>query len=120
MEMKVQLVLHRTHGGFSLTREIVDRLRERRVPWIGRLGDGGDRWYLPSDGEDLRRDQDLVDVVREIEFEMSEASKRLDWRARELLERQLLDGLRAVTVTVAIDVEDYDGLETVRVRGGIW
>jgi len=120
METKVSLVIHAEHGGFSLTEEIVERLRSRGVSWLDRLGDAGGRWYLPADGDDLRGDPDLVDIVREISAEVRSASVDLDWRARETLERRLLHGLRVADVTVLIVVEDDDGLERVRVTGGVW
>lgn len=122
MEMKVQMVIHDAFGGFGLTRVMHDRLEERGVAWLSRCASASDdRWYLPYEDEDeLRRDPDLVEVVRQLEVELEEESAKIDgWEERRDLELRLLHGVRSVTVHVTIDVEDHDGRETVRVYGGI-
>lgn len=122
MEIKVEMVIHDAFGGFGLTRLIHERLEERGVTWLSSCAStSDDRWYLPYDKEDeLRRDPDLVAVVRQMEIELEEMSSGIDdWQERRDLELRMLHGLKSVTVHVTIDVEDHDGRETVRVYGGI-
>lgn len=122
MKIKVQMVLHDAFGGFGLTRVMYERLEERGVAWLSRCARyANDRWHLPyEDGDEIRRDPDLVEVVKELEVEFEETCSAIDdWEERGDIERRLLHGVRAVTVHVTIDVEDHDGREHVRVYGGL-
>lgn len=121
MEFKIPMVIHDKHGGFSLTNRIHGELEKRKVPWLSRLGKSGSCWYLPyEDGEDLRRDETFVDIVRHLFRELEAKENELDWREWKALEQETLDGLRVVDVRVVIEVHDHDGKETVRVTGGTW
>lgn len=122
IEWKIPMVIHVDHGGFSLTATVHERLETAGVSWLSRCDRASDdRWYLPFDDEGLRRDPDLVDVVRQLEVELEAATAELeDWSDRQVLERQLLHGLRVVNVRIVVEVLDDDGKETVRVTGGSW
>jgi len=123
MEWKVPLVIHTDFGGFGLTSLMHERLLERKVPWLERCQKtAGNRWYLPyEDDDELRRDPDLVDVVRQLEVELAAASSDMgNWAERRELERAYLHGLKVVEVTVVLEINDHDGKETVRVTGGTW
>lgn len=123
MNMKIDMVIHREFGGFSLTPEMVDRLRERDCSWITQCASTlgtSPRWYVDSDHE-FRRDPLFVEVVRELEARVKHEGEALtSWQERRALEIQLLNGLRVVTVTIEIEVIDHDGMESVRVIGGVW
>lgn len=121
MEFHVPMVLHADHGPFALTAEMRDRLEAREVEWLSRCARASDgRWYLPYDDE-LRRDPDLVDVVRQLERQLeSETAELESWVERREVERRLLHGARVVRVRVRVVVEDRDGRESVRVAGGVW
>jgi len=123
MEFHVPVAVHVSHGGFGLTPVMHERLLERDVSWLARCGRASDgrRWYLPSDGDELRRDPDLVEVVRQLEHELEERTAGVEsWAERADIERRLLDGVRVARVRIVIEVEDDDGRETIRVTGGTW
>jgi len=129
MGWKQKVVIHTEFGGFTLTPEIVKRLKARECEWIDRCGGPhGGAFYLPYEEEDpdaLRRDLDLIEVVEELtkQYEAkidAEQGTRISWRDRAELRRDLLGGLKVVEVTIEIEIEDYDGKETVRVSGGVW
>lgn len=123
MEWKIPLVVHTDYGGFGLTSLMRERLQERQVPWIERCQPTSDgRWYLPyNEGDEFRRDSDLVDVVRQLEIEFAAmVSDITDWTERQKIERNLLHGLQVVEVQVVLEIHDHDGKETVRVTGGRW
>jgi hypothetical protein len=123
LEWRVPMVLHADHGAFALTALMHERLAEREVPWLGRCQRASDdRWYMPAEEVELRRDPDLVDVVRQLEVELAAATSSLEeWGERRDLEHRLLHGLRVVSVRVVIEInDDDDGKETVRVTGGTW
>lgn len=127
MESKFDMVIHGEHGGFGLTPAIVERLRERGCAWVHQCAPpvpGGERWYVSSEMESdghFRRDPIFVEVVREMTARVErEGEELVAWRDRRLLERTLLGGLCVVTVTVVVEVSDYDGKESVRVIGGLW
>jgi hypothetical protein len=126
MEWTFPMVIHMEFGGFGLTEEIVRRLGERNCAWVGECqhsAGSNPRWYLPyRDGSDeLRKDADLVAVVRELTEEYESRSKDLQsWRERTDLRQNMLNNLRVVDVRVVIEINDHDGKETVRVTGGTW
>lgn len=116
------MVLHTDFGGFSLTDEIRRRLVVRGSKWIEKLGkaSAGGQWYSVDDDE-FRRDADLVAVVRELQAELQSRGEGLQsWRERAKLERELLHGLKVVTVNITVVIEDHDGKESVRVCGGAY
>lgn len=120
--LKVPLVLFRRHGGFHLTEAIVMELRRRGWSLLEHVTEAGQSWYVSHDHlASVRQDPVLLDVVRGFEQRVKAASDEgQSWREVEALNQVLLDGLAAVEVTLRIDIEDYDGLETVRVCGGLW
>lgn len=123
MSMSFQMVIHVDFGGFSLTRSVYERLKQRGVEWLPRCAKNSmGCWYLPyEDGEELRRDPDLIEVVRQLEAEVEEFGAKLEtWEERRDLERRLLGGIRNITVHVNIEIEEHAGRETVRVTGGAW
>ena len=123
MEWKIPIVIRTDYGGFGLTALMHERLLERQVSWLERCQRTSDgRWFLPYDEDDeLRRDPDLVDVVRQLEVELAAAvSDMKDWTERRRLELELLHGLKVVQATVVIEIHDHDGKETIRVTGGAW
>lgn len=126
MEWKFPMVLHTEFGGFHLTQEMVNRLLERKCEWASQCQKStgsNPMWFVPyGDGsDDLRKDEDLVAVVRELTEEFEAKAKTLDtWRERADLRRDMLTNLRVVDVRVVIEIDDNDGKETVRVTGGTW
>lgn len=122
MHMSFDMVIHTDFGAFGLTQEVVRRLHERGVEWTDKLGQASPRglWYPQDDGDDeLRRDADLVAVVRELEEELKSRVENLQsWRERAEVEHGLLHGLKTVTVDITVEILDDDGSETVRVFGG--
>lgn len=122
LEWIVPMVVHTDFGGFALTAVMHERLQTTEVPWLSRCERASDdRWYMPADDDMLRRDPDLVKVVRQLEAELElRASELDDWSERQPLERQLLHGLRVVDVRIVVEIEEFDGKETVRVTGGTW
>ncbi len=123
--LKIPMVLKRSRSsGFHLTDALVAELRARS--W--KFGDAltrnmMDRWYVAEDKRAaIRQDGVLLDVVRSFEAQVKELSDAGgSWKDVAGLELALLDGLRAVEVTVRIDVEEEDaGLESVNVCGGLW
>lgn len=124
MQSKFDMVIHGEYGGFSLTDEIVEMLRARGCEWVEQCVRAGERWFvsdaLERDGE-FRRDPVFVKVVRELQERLDRESDVLvSWREREAMAQRLLHGLRVVTVTVKVHIDDHDGKESVRVVGGIW
>lgn len=123
MDWKVPLVIHTDFGGFALTSRMHGLLLERGAPWLERCQKTSDgRWYLPyQENDELRRDEHLVEVVRQLETEFAVATADVDdWTERRALEREMLHGLRVVDVRVVVEIDDHDGKETVRVTGGVW
>ena len=120
MQFETEVVIHDAFGGFSLTDEIVERLKERKCAWADKLQRASHgEWYLFEDDE-FRRDPDLVAVVKEIREELDRRVEDLhSWRDRAALEQEMLHGLKVVRVAITLEIEDYDGKETVRVRGGV-
>lgn len=117
-DISFDIVIHTQYGGFSLTKEIVDRLRKRKCPWISELvcASPSGPWYIQD--EKLRRDEHLIAVVRELQAEMKDRMSHLGtWRERAALEQELLHGLAVVTVQVEVEIEEDDGKERVRVLG---
>jgi hypothetical protein len=122
VNVEFEMVLHVEHGGFSLTDEIVRRLRERGCPWTEKLGkaspDG--QWYVMADDDEFRRDPDLVAVVKELQGELESRLENLEsWRERAALEQEMLHGLKVTRVRVTVEVDDHDGMEFVHVYGGV-
>lgn len=123
MDWKIPVVIHADFGGFALTSRMHELLLERGAPWLERCQRTSDgRWYLPYEEDDeLRRDDHLVAVVRQLEAELDSRSQDLEsWQDRRALERELLHGLKVVDVRVVVEIDDHDGKETVRVTGGAW
>lgn len=123
--LKIPMVLKRTRSsGFRLTDALVAELRARGWSYINDLEQvRPDCWYVGHDKlADVRRDEVFLDVVRSFEAQVKELSDASgSWKDVAGLELALLDGLRAVEVTVRIDVEEEDaGLESVNVYGGLW
>jgi hypothetical protein len=123
LRFKLPLVINRTHGGFHLTDALVEELRKRdweHLSLVTRVH--ADHWYLDHAHQgQLRRDPVLIDVVRKFEAEVAELSEaKSSWKDVAALEWVLLCGLRAVEVTVELEISDHAGLETVRVIGGLW
>lgn len=134
MQWKVPVVIHTEFGGFSLTPEMVRRLKKRGVKWADKCGhdDRKTQYWLPyqheivDEAENLRMDKDLVEVVRELteEYEKivdkDDAEDIMSWRERTDLRNTMLANLRVVEVTIAIEISDFDGKESVQVTGGAW
>lgn len=130
MRLTIPLVIHDEFGGFSLTPEIIHRLKGRGCPWVDRCGHDSQkkRYYLPYEedlDDTLRKDPDLVAVVREITEELdervSEEESAMPWREQVALRQELLGSLKVVEAHVNLEIEDYDGKERVRVvTGGVW
>lgn len=126
MDWTFSMVIHTEFGGFHLTDEIVRRLTERGCDWISecvKSGETAPMWFLPyrNGSDDLRKDEDLVAVVQELSEECDSKAKDLDtWRERAELRRDVLGNLKVVQVHIAIEIEEHDGKETVRVTGGTW
>jgi hypothetical protein len=119
IERRIPLVLHDEFGGFSLTARIHDLLEARGTSWLARCARTSDgRWFLPSGEDELRCDQDLIDVVLELQQELERLTEDVeDWSERRRIEQQLLHGLRVVQATVVIEIDDLDGRERVIVTG---
>lgn len=123
MNISFDMVIHAGFGAFSLTDEIVDRLRKRGCAWASDVAKAGatGTWYLPArivDDDEARRDPDLVAVVKELEEELESRVENVEsWREREAIEQQMLNGLKVVTVQVSVEILDHDGRESVRVFG---
>lgn len=126
MQWKFDMVIQGEHGGFGLTAEIVDRLRERGCAWVQQCtqATGSGKWYVSAELEHdgvFRRDPIFVEVVRELTAKLDrEGGPLLSWRDRKQLELDFVGGLRVVTVTVEVEISDEDGKESVRVIGGLW
>jgi hypothetical protein len=121
MNIQFDMVIHGEFGGFSLTDEIVDRLKKRSSPVVEKFGrpSPSSPWYPLADEDEVRRDPDLIAVVRELTEEIDRiVDEDASWRDRSILEQRYLHGLKVVTVFVEIEIEDHDGKETVRVFGG--
>ena len=126
MEWKVLMVIHTEFGGFHLTNEILRRLTERGCDWVSECGKAGGnppRGFLPyrEGRDDLRKDEDLVAVVQELTEEYNSKAETLEsWRERAELRTVMLGNLKVVEVRIVIEIEDFDGKESVRVTGGTW
>jgi len=127
MNWKVKVIIHDEYGGFSLTKEMVERLKKRGCKWVdrcGQTGPGNSNYYLPYDDREwLRNDPDLVAVVEELlaEYEVKiDSDESLAWREQSSLLRTMTANLRVVEVTVNIEVNDHDGRESIRVHGGVF
>jgi hypothetical protein len=127
MQMKIDMVIHGDYGGFSLTDEIVERLREQGCTWVDQCmrTDGSDpRWYPEAQLErdnSFRQDPIFVGVIRELQGLLDrDGVEMASWKDRRTLERRVLNGLRVVGITVEIEIEDDDGKESVHVFGGAW
>jgi hypothetical protein len=123
IKLELPLVIHADYGGFSLTNAIVEKLRERNWAHMNSIErTSSDSWYVMHEREgELRRDPELIDVVRKFETELKELqTARVGWREFKEAEMTLLHGLKVVNVTIEVDVEDCDGKETVHVCGGVW
>lgn len=121
MHLSFEMVIHTHFGGFSLTDEIVERLRARGCPWIDQIAKASPSgpWYAPAqDGDEFRRDEHLVAVVKELEEELESRVENVkSWRDRAAIEQDLLHGLKVVTVHIDVEILDDDGKESVRVHG---
>ena len=127
MDLKFKMVINGTFGGFSLTDEVVERLRKKGCTWTDKLGKASARghWYPNSDFEKdevkYRRDPIFVEVVEEIHAGLESRLEGLEsWQEREELTHQMIRGLKVVQVSVVVEIEDYAGKETVQVRGGTY
>lgn len=132
MEWTVPIVIHDEFGGFSLTPEMVQRLKKRGCKWADKCGTNHrkDQYWLPSDydigneADNLRMDQDLVEVVRELTEEykkiVDKKDEILSWREKADLQREMLANLKVIDVRIVIEIDDFDGKETVSVAGGAW
>jgi hypothetical protein len=123
MQMQFDMVIHGDYGGFSLTDEIVGLLRQRGCPWVEQAQRGVGReanWYPMTDDDSIRKDPMFVDIVRELTERVDREVGKEHSKERDALKRRLLHGLQVVTVTIEIEIEDHDGLESVRVFGGNW
>jgi hypothetical protein len=129
MNWKVKVVIHDEYGGFSLTEEMVNRLKKRGCKWADKCGKAhgsNPHYYLPYDDDDrgvYRKDPDLVAVVEELlaEYEAkTNSDESLPWREQVQLSRSMTANLKVVEVTVSIEINDHDGRESVKVHGGVW
>ena len=129
MNWKVKVVIHDEYGGFSLTEEMVKRLKKRDCKWADRCGKthgSNPHYYLPYDDDDregYRKDPDLVAVVEELlaEYETKiDSDESLAWREQTSLLRTMTANLKVVEVTVNIEVNEHDGRESISVHGGVW
>lgn len=131
MRWTVPVVIHDEFGGFSLTPEMVRRLKERGCKWADQCGTNHrkDQYWLPyqheigDEAESLRKDPDLVAVVQELteEYEkIVDSDAVTSWRERTDLRSTMLANLKIVEVVVEIEITDFDGRESVRVTGGAW
>jgi len=133
MEWKVPIVIHDEFGGFGLTPEMVRRLKGRGCEWVNKCGHDHNktRYWLPSqdgmddEAENLRMDKDLIAVVRELTEEYEkivdrESGEILSWREKTNLRQEMLANLKIVQVRIVIEIEDFDGRESVSVTGGTW
>ena len=107
--LTVPIVINRSHGVFSLTSEAAQRILQRKglpyrlekslssstYPYIGT------GWQTAID-VCSRNDPDLIAVIREMGGEAGGSSSRLEIHEVELF----------------ITIDDYDGMETVRIAGG--
>lgn len=121
LSFKIPLVIHRTHGGFHFTDALVAELRSRDWAHLGKLCKvSNDRWYVERP-DSLRRDPVLIECVKKFEAEVQQlVDSNASWKDVAATALVLLSGLQVVEVTVVIDVDDFDGLETVRVSGGLY
>lgn len=117
----VPLVIYRQHGGFHLTDEIVERLRAVGWAHVSDVERSGDRWYVRHDRlDELRRDPTLIETVAQIQREIQsfrEAQPRPSWQEVSELETRRLDGLGVVDLQIQIEIDEYDGRESVRAFG---
>lgn len=119
MRLEIPVVINVSNEHcFTLNPEVVKRLGERGCKWLHRLGPAPEpgHWYLPADGEDLRRDPDLVEVLRDLTSEYLERSAMMDWRTAKVLEDELTGGLRVGEVHLDISIDDYAGRESLSSR----
>jgi len=126
LEFKTPLVINDAFGGFSLTAEMVRRLKERGCGWADDCYQTSDpNVYYPPYRDNLkdtlRNDEDLVAVVRELTVEYDKKAEDIEsWQERRVLAQELLADLKVVEVRVLIQIDDYDGKESVSVSGGLW
>jgi hypothetical protein len=132
MEWKIPVVINDDYGGFSLTQEIVNRLKKRDCTWVDKCGyvPSSRHYYLPyrhefdGDPDELRKDPDLVAVVREVSAEYDAIVDAddcvLSWREQVELRRKMIGCLHVADVRIRIEIESHDGKESVRVTGGTW
>jgi hypothetical protein len=107
IRIKMEMVVNKCYGGYSLSRKAQVLLAERK----GMTLVEEDGWlYADLDTYDLiynivpRNDPDLVEVVRELGDEANgECAK-----------------LKIVTIDIGVDLDNRDGIETVRVSGGVY
>lgn len=121
--LKIPIVINKARSAFALTDALAAELRRRGCSWIGKFarGDVMELWFAPrAVVDEARRDPLLVEIVRSFEAQCAGVPPDRPWREVTALEQQLLNGLCVVEVSVAIEVEEYNGHETVRVRGGLW
>jgi len=127
MRWQTKVVINDDFGGFSFTKTMVDMLKARGCKWADKIESVGGAhrdYYLPYEaGNTLRADEDLVAVVEELTAQYEKAVDSdtvMSWRERTDLRRKTLNDLKVVEVTVEIEIEDYDGKESIRVTGGAW
>jgi len=130
MKEKIKVVLHEEQfGSFSLTPRMVQMLQARGCEWVGKCSQPaeGENYTLPSEfsalnqDNKLRRDPNLIAVIETLMREYDDQTNYdLGWQCRALLRQKLLANLKVVEITVAINVFDQDGRETVQVTGGLW
>lgn len=104
IRIKMEMVINTRYGGYSLSRKAQVLLAERKgMTLVERDG------WLYVEGQDYnliynvvpRNDPDLVQVVRELGDEANGESAKL----------------KIVEIDIGVDLENYDGVETVKVWG---
>lgn len=118
MNREFEIVIHTEFGGFTLSNLIMDKLRAADCPWIDKMNQYGGQWYSENqDSIEFRCDPYLISSVKEVTLEYNEKSKGLDYSASRELRKKMLNGLKVQEGSFSIEIEDYDGKESVRVGG---
>lgn len=121
MNKEFEIVIHTEFGGFTLSNLIVERLRAANCPWIDKMNQYGDRWYSENqDSIEFRCDPFLISAVKEVTLEYDAKSKGLDYSVSRDLRKKMLAGLKVQEGNFSIEIQDYDGKESVTVNGGCW
>lgn len=127
--LEFEIVLNGSYGGFSLTKAIYDRLKQRGSKWAPLIYESwrtnGGYYALPylsdtrkDEVQDIafRTDPDFVAIIKDLTTEVKQVEETMSHRQFEAFKHKTLGDLVVVRRRLSIEIDSYDGLEKVDAR----